>query len=132
MIAFIEATVLTIGLERKSQALRKLPIELLIVQSGFEAARSLKTKEIDSVICRWDLEDMHNGEFLRRLKAVKPNVPTIALISSGDMAQEIAARSLGVSAVLTDDIDNDYFVEIVSNALNLDSRFGYVTAESNA
>ncbi|MBW8001138.1 MAG: response regulator [Planctomycetes bacterium] len=119
MIAFVEATVLTIGLNGKSDALKNLPINVLKMQSGFEAARSLKNTKIDSVICKWDLDDMKGGEFLRRLKMVKPNIPTIALIRAGDIAQEIQARSIGVSAVLTEETDDSLFTEMVANILSL-------------
>lgn len=119
MIAFIEATVLTVGLDDKSEVLKDLPINVLKMQSGFEAARSLKKTKIDSVISKWDLDDMKDGEFLKRLKAVKPDIPTVALVRAGDPVQEIMARSIGVSAVLVDESDDGLFVETIANILNL-------------
>jgi len=89
------------------------------MQSGIEAARSLKNEEVDSVISKWDLDDMEDGGFLRRLRAVKPEISTIAFVRSGDQAQEIAARSAGVSAVLTDEADDELFRETVANVLGL-------------
>ena len=124
MIAFVEATVLTIGLNGKSDALKKLPINVLKMQTGFEAARSLKNTKIDSVICKWDLVDMKGGEFLRRLKIAKPNIPTVALIRAGDTAQEIQARSIGVSAVLTEETEDNLFTETVANILSLTATVG--------
>ncbi len=119
MIVLVQATVLTVGLNGKNEVLRELPIRLITMQSGTEAARSLKNEKVDSVISRWDLDDMEDGRFLKTLRAVKPNIPTIAFISAGDQAQEIAARSLGVSAVLTDDTDDELFRETVANVLGL-------------
>ena len=119
MIVLIQATVLTVGLNGKNEVLRELPIQLLTMQSGLEAARSLKSRKIDSVISNWDLEDMRDGRFLRKLRAVKPNIPTIVFVRAGDRAQEIAARSLGVSAVLTDEVDDELFLETVANILGL-------------
>jgi len=89
------------------------------MQSGIEAARSLKNEEVDSVISKWDLDDMEDGWFLRRLRAVKPEISTIAFVRSGDQAQEIAARSAGVSAVLTDEADDEFFRKTVANVLGL-------------
>jgi len=119
MIVLVQATVLTVGLNGKIDALRELPIRLITMQSGVEAARSLKNEEADSVISSWDLEDMANGLFLARFRAVKPDIPTIAFVRSGDTGQEIAARSLGVSAVLTEDVDDEYFKQTVASVLGL-------------
>ena len=119
MIVLVQATVLTVGLNGKNEVLRELPIRLITMQSGTEAARSLKNEKVDSVISRWDLDDMEDGRFLKTLRAVKLNIPTIAFIRAGDQAQEIAARSLGVSAVLTDDTNDELFRETVANVLGL-------------
>ena len=117
MIVLVQAKVLEVGLNSRSEILRELPIRLVTMQSGTEAARSLKNEEVDSIISKWDLDDMADGWFLRRLRAVKPQIPTIAFIRAGDQAQEIAARSLGVSAVLTDEADDELFRETVANVL---------------
>jgi DNA-binding NarL/FixJ family response regulator len=119
MIILVQASVLTVGLDGKNEVLRELPIRLITMQSGMKAARSLKTEKVDSVISKWDLDDMEDGRFLRNLRAVKPEIPTIAFVRAGDRAQEIAARSLGVSAVLTDDTDDELFCETVANILGL-------------
>jgi len=119
MIVLVQATVLSVGLNGKNKVLRELPIRLLAMQSASEAVRSLKNKKVDSVISKWDLEDMEDGLFLKRLKAAKPHVPTIAFIRAGDRAQEIAARSLGVSAVLTDQVTDEFFRDTVANVLGL-------------
>jgi DNA-binding NtrC family response regulator len=121
MIVLVQANVLAVGLDGKNDALREMPIRLITMQSGIQAARSLKNEQVDSVISKWDLEDMEDGRFLRSLRAVKPDLPTIAFVNAGDMAQEIAARSLGVSAVLTDDTDDELFRQTVANVLGLTS-----------
>jgi DNA-binding NarL/FixJ family response regulator len=119
MIVLIQASVLTVGLNGKNEVLQELPIRLITMQSGMKAARSLKTEKVDSVISKWDLDDMEDGQFLRNLRAVKPEIPTIAFVRAGDRAQEIAARSLGVSAVLTDEANDGLFRETVVNVLGL-------------
>ena len=127
MIVLVEASVLTIGLNGREKVLRELPIRMITMQSGIEAARSLKTERVDSVISNWELEDMADGGFLKGLRAAKPDIPTIAFVKAGDRAQEIAARSLGVSAVLTDEADDDFFRQTVANVLGLK---GHVTIKA--
>jgi DNA-binding NarL/FixJ family response regulator len=127
MIVLVEASVLTVGLNGREKVLRELPIRVITMQSGIEAARSLKTERVDSVISNWELEDMADGGFLKGLRAAKPDIPTIAFVRAGDRAQEIAARSLGVSAVLTDEADDDLFRQTVANVLGLK---GYVTIKA--
>ena len=119
MIVLVQASVLTVGLNGRNEVLRELPIRVIAMRFGTEAARSLKNEKVDSVISKWDLDDMEDGRFLKRLKAVKADIPTIVFIKAGDRAQEIAARSLGVSAVLTDDSSDELFRETVANVLGL-------------
>ena len=119
MVVLVQANVMTVGLNGKSEVLRELPIRLITMQSGLQAARSLKNEEIDSVISRWDLDDMPNGRFLRNHRAVKPDIATIVFVKAGDWQQEIQARSLGVSAVLTDQADDGIFKETVANVLGI-------------
>ena len=119
MVVLVQATVLTVGLNGKSEILHELPIRLINMQSGIEAARSLKNEKVDSVISKWDLDDMKDGLFIKKLRAVKPEIPTIVFVKAGDRDEEIAARSLGVSAVLTSDTDDEHFRETVANVLGL-------------
>ena len=121
MIVLVEASVLTVGLNGREKVLRELPIRVITMQSGIEAARSLKTERVDSVISNWELEDMADGGFLKGLRAAKPDIPTIAFIRAGDRAQEIAARSLGVSAVLTDEADDDFFRQTLFSLSSLEA-----------
>lgn len=131
MIALVQATVLIVGLDEKKRVLRELPIEVLAMRFGREAARSLKNKKVNSVVCKWDLDDMEDGEFLRRLRLVKPDIPTIALIRAGDTRQEVAARSLGVSAVLSEGSPDNLLRETIANILCLRTEdFVYATKPS--
>ena len=119
MMALIQANVLMVGLKDKADILSELPIRLISKQYGLDAARSLKSEQVNSVISRWDLDDMDNGRFLKNLKAVKPNIPIIAIVRSGDWGQEIEARSLGVSAVLSDATGDDFFRDAAISILKL-------------
>jgi len=119
MIVLVQATVLTVGLNGKNEALEELPIRVVTKQFGFEAACSLKNEKVDGVISRWDLDDMADGWFLKRLRTAKPDVAIIAFVRAGDRMQEIAARSLGVQAVLTDDESDEFFRETVAGVLGI-------------
>ena len=119
MIVLVQASVLTIGLDDKTGVLRELPIRVIGMRTGAEAACYLRNGQVNSVISRWDLEDAKDGWFLRRLKAVKPRIPTIVFVRGGSVEQEIEARSLGVSAVLTDETSDELFRETVAGILGL-------------
>jgi DNA-binding NarL/FixJ family response regulator len=119
MIVLVEASVLTVGLNGREEVLQELPIRVIAMQSGIKAARSLKNEKVDRVISEWELEDMTDGRFVKGLRAAKPDIPTIVFVRAGDAAQEIAARSLGASAVLTDEADDDFFRQTVANVLGL-------------
>lgn len=119
MIIATKTTVLAVGVGNRSAELSELPIQLICLTHAKEAASSFKTEKIDSVISHWHLEDMPDGQFIRRLKAVRPQMPTIAIIESGNIEQEIAARSLGVAAVVMEDCSEEYFRMIVADTLHL-------------
>ena len=119
MILLVEANVLTVGLDGKTDGLAELPVRLINMRTGSEAIKCLRNEKIDSVISEWDLPDMADGSFLKGFKTVKPHMPTIAVVKPGDRGQEIAARSLGVAAVLTDDTSNEHFRQTVSQVLGL-------------
>ncbi|MFH1614690.1 MAG: hypothetical protein ABIG61_06375 [Planctomycetota bacterium] len=121
MIVIAKAVVLAIGLNGKENELKELPIQLISMDRGFEAIKCFKKERISSAISFWDLPDMPDGRFLKTLKAAKPKIPTIAFIEPGNSQQEIAARGMGVSAVLSEDVDEEHFRETVCQILHLDN-----------
>jgi DNA-binding NarL/FixJ family response regulator len=120
MYVVAKANVLAVGLKSKAEALKELPIRLINLQHGSQAARSFKTESFDSVISHWRLVDLEPGAFLRNLRGIRPDIPTIAVIEANNPAQEIEARSLGVSAVITEDCSDDHFREVVCAVLGLE------------
>jgi DNA-binding NarL/FixJ family response regulator len=115
MLVLVQASVLSVGLGDKERVLQELPLRLISMESGIDAARSLKKEKIDGVISKWNLKDMVNGLFIKKLRMAKPEIPTIVFVRSGDKKQEIAARSIGASAVLPDDVSDELFRETVEN-----------------
>ena len=111
--------VLAVGAEKWSESFAELPIRLISLKNGIDAVRSFKIEQVDSVISHWHLDDMPDGLFLKRLRAIRPQMPTIAIVEPNNPDQEIAARSLGVAAVIPDDCSEDYFRDVVSGVLNL-------------
>ena len=122
MVIVAKTTVLAVGVGNKSTELSELPIRLISFAHASEAVSSFKTEKIDSVVSHWHLDDMPDGLFLRRLRAIRPHMPTIAIIEPGNVEQEIAARSLGVAAVVTEDCSEEYFRMVVADTLHLRNR----------
>jgi DNA-binding NarL/FixJ family response regulator len=116
-----ETNVLAVGIRDKSSALQELPIRLLAMDTTVDALFCLRREKIHTVISRWELVDSSAGEFLKRIKQAKPAIPTIAFIKPGSEKQEIAARGLGVSIVLPEDIDDDHFRDAVCQLLGLEA-----------
>ena len=119
MVIIAEMNVLAVGMEDRSDGFDGLPVRLLNMAHGSDAIRSFRTGSIDSVISHWHLADMPDGEFLKKLKAVKPDMPTVAIVEPNNPQQEIEARMLGVSAVVSEDCGEDYFHEVITSVLGL-------------
>ena len=115
----VVANILAVGISDKRGALKDLPIRLLVMDTGAEGVRCLQEERIATVISRWELVDMPQGELLRNIIAARPNIPTIAFITPGDRSQETAARALGVSAILSEDVDDEYFRETLCQLLGI-------------
>jgi hypothetical protein len=49
----------------------------------------------------------------------RPYIPVIAIVDSGDVKQEVAARSIGASAVLSSDVTDRMFKRIICEVLGL-------------
>jgi DNA-binding response OmpR family regulator len=109
MIFFAQPKILTVGLNAKGKVLSDLPVSVISCESGAEAANVLREERVKSVVTAWNLDDMPNGLFLRKLRVVKPDVKTIVFIRSGSTVEEIGARSLGASVVLTDKTSDELF-----------------------
>ncbi|HOM60590.1 MAG TPA: hypothetical protein PLX18_10670 [Anaerohalosphaeraceae bacterium] len=119
MYIVAKTNVLAIGVYNRVESLKELPIRLICLNRGNDAVRSLKNETIHSVISHWHLKDMPDGAFLKGLKSIRPDMPTIAVIEPNNPQQEIQARSLGVSAVITEDCSQEHFRQIVCGVLGL-------------
>ena len=111
--------ILVVGIADKGNALRMLPVQVLAFDIGVQAIRCLREEKIDTVISHWELIDIPDGKFLKRVTEAKPSMPTIAFIRPVDIEQELAARQIGVDCVLSEDIDDDYFRETVCQLLGI-------------
>lgn len=120
MLVLVKANILAVGLGGKGDVLKRLPIRVIQIQTGVQAGRSLKNEHVDSVISKWDLPDAENGRFLKNLRLAKPYIPVIAIVNSNDAGQEIAARSIGATAVLSSDVTDEVFRQTVAQILELD------------
>ena len=123
--------ILIVGVADKEHALRELPVRVLAMDTGTQAIRCLKEERIDTMISHWERIDLPAGILLKNVKEAKPSTPTIAFIKPGDTDQEIAARRLGVDVVLSEEIDDDYFREIVCQILGISEVAAMQLAEKN-
>lgn len=121
MIVIAKLNVLAVGV-KQAEAIEQLGVRVISLQNGQQAISSFKSEQIDSVVSHWHLEDMPDGEFLKRLRAIRPYMPTIALVQAGNLQQEIAARSLGVTAVIPDDSTEEYFRQVVCQVLGINEN----------
>jgi len=119
MIFLGQANILTIGLNGKTNVFSNLPMNLINVQDAAHAVQYIKTEHIDAVVCNWDLPDMPNGIFLKKLRALKPQIKTIVIVKAGNTNEEISARCIGASAVLTDHSSKSLLRQTVIDALRL-------------
>jgi len=119
MLVLVKANVLVLGLGRRADALKALPIRMCLVETGLEAGRSLKTDSVDGVISFWNLPDAPAGKFLRNLRLAKPYLPVVIMVDAGNIEQEISARSIGATAVLSNDVDVSVLRRTVVEILGL-------------
>jgi len=118
-MCIVDRNILIVGIGEKGQALRELPIRVLVIDSGRQAIEHLRQERIDALVSSWELIDLNAGKLLKNVKQAKPSMPTIAFIKAGNIQQEIEARTLGVDAVLSEDIDDDHFREVVCQLLGI-------------
>lgn len=117
----VYSTILMIGTRDKSEALRELPLRLLVIDTAKEAVACLRNETVDSVVSQWDLVDMPQGRLLEKIIDARPGMPTVALIEPGNAEQEIAARSLGVTVILSENVDDAYFRSTICQILHIDN-----------
>lgn len=104
--------VLAVGLRNRCERLSGLSLRVCSVDTGFQALQQLRLKSPAVLVGLWDLPDMPDGSLFRRL-AGAVSVNTVALVRFGDTASEIAARSLGVTVVLDDGVDENTLGELL-------------------
>lgn len=119
MVVIAQMNVLAVGMKDRADQFKGLPVRLLNLACGRDAIRTFKTNQIDSVISHWHLSDMPDGAFLKKLKAIKPDMPTVAIIESDNQQQEIDARRLGVTAVIQEDCGSAYFRQVIASLFGL-------------
>jgi DNA-binding NarL/FixJ family response regulator len=119
MLVLVKANVLVVGLGGRSGGLKRLPIRVLFIDTGLKAGRSLKNENVNSVISTWDLPDAPDGQFLKNLRLAKPYMPIIAVVDANNVRQEIAARSIGTTAVLSSDVSDEVLRLTITGVLGL-------------
>jgi hypothetical protein len=109
-----EGYILAVGLKQRCDDLKDLPLRLCSVDTGFQALKQLRLEIPSVLVGLWDLPDMPNGALFRRVLTGAASVVTVTLVEFGDTTAEVAARSLGVTVVLDDSIDEQTLTELLS------------------
>jgi DNA-binding NarL/FixJ family response regulator len=99
--------ILLVGLRNHCGNLVSLPDHLCMVDTGLQAMQQIRYKQPMVLASRWDLPDMPDGLLFRRILNSPVCFRTLALVSSHDPAQEVTARSIGISVVLDETIDSE-------------------------
>lgn len=119
MKVLVEKKLLVVGLDSLARKLLELPARVKFVKSGAEAVSSFKNEKFDGVISRWNLEDMADGKLIRGIKLIRPALPIVSVVNSDKIDEEIASRTAGVNAVVTDNSSNILLSEIVCRMLGM-------------
>lgn len=119
VMCIVSRNIVLVGLADKGGDLQGLPAGIVSVDTGAEAIGCLKGLRVDTIVSHWELPDIRDGGFLRRIAEARPGTPIIAFIGPGDTESEVAARGLGVEAVLSDNVGKDYFRQIVCQLLGV-------------
>lgn len=106
--------VLAVGLKNRLACGRDLPLNLCSVDTGAEALKNFRRKTPSVLLGLWDLPDMPNGELFRRILALASSVVTISLVEFGNFDAEVEARSIGVTIVLDDNVDDNFLADLLS------------------
>ena len=123
MVRFIETTVLSVGLSGQVRTLRSLPIRVIATGNGRDAIAWLRRyHQVKAMVSRWNLPDMGANELIRRIKTVRPWMPTVVLLDKPGSAVEITARSLGVSAVLPSNVAGPILEQTMAQILGLEAE----------
>jgi DNA-binding NarL/FixJ family response regulator len=109
-----EGYVLAVGLKQRCDALKDLPVRLCSVDTGFQALKQLRRQVPSVLLGLWDLPDMPAGALFKQILAGAASVATVTLVRFGDTGSEIAARSLGVTVVLDDSVDEHMLAELLN------------------
>jgi DNA-binding NarL/FixJ family response regulator len=127
MELLVRANLLAVGLNGRAQQLDELPIRLVVAGSAAQAVGYIRQDRFNSVLSTWNLEDMPEGLFLRRLRVIKPDMKIIVLVDGKNPSEEILARSIGVCAVLADDCSDNLLTQTVASVLGVDVPTAAIT-----
>ncbi len=111
--------ILLVGLRDHCGDLVSLPFNLCIVDTGLQAMQQIRHKQPMVMAAKWDLPDMPDGLLFKRVLNGSACYQSLALVSAADPAQEVAARSIGVSVVLDSNIDSKQLREVLTQLSQL-------------
>lgn len=121
---FSQKYVLAVGLSQHRDCFEKLTVPVCCVETGSQAIRQLRCCTPSVLIGRWDLPDMPDGTLFQRVLNGFASVATVALVQLGNTTQEVAARSLGITVVLDDNVDKKALKELLDQLSTIEITAG--------
>jgi DNA-binding NarL/FixJ family response regulator len=119
-----DSYVLVVGLTEFRDELDSIFSKLLCVDTGFEAIQQLRREVPTALVAPWNLTDMPNGMLFKRILAGRSSISSVALVDSFDSKQEIAARSLGITVVVDNNISPADLGELINHLSDAQSATG--------
>jgi DNA-binding NtrC family response regulator len=103
-----------------AMALQRAGYDCETCQSGAAALQAVADRGADVVISDLKMPQMDGLELLRRLHAIKPDLPVILVTAYATVSSAVAAMREGAFDYVTKPFDNDEIRALVARALELD------------
>ena len=115
-----DINILTIGIDLEIGHFDALPAMVIRSNSGMEAIRHLRENhKIDTIVTRWDLPSMPNGQFVRKIRTARPSIPIVVILDDPDEKREIGVRKTGVTAVIPSTANIACVLNVIKHVLNI-------------
>jgi DNA-binding NtrC family response regulator len=98
-------------------ALGRAGYECEVCVSGSAALAAIEARGADVVVSDWKMPEMDGMELLRRVRAIRPDLPVILVTAFGSVPSAVAAMREGAFDYVTKPFDNDDLRATVARAL---------------
>lgn len=103
-----------------SLALARHGFEVLEAEDGTSAVKQAEQSDLNLVLLDYELPDFDGHEVLRRIKALKPNLPVVFVTGYGTISRAVDAIKLGALNFVEKPLDEERLLVTVRNAVDMD------------